>query len=49
MFERLRPTDGAMNQAVFSVANDHSRTMRPVDEELDQLAQLLPDSESRLG
>jgi hypothetical protein len=49
MFVRLRPTDGATTQAVFSVAGDRSRTMRPVVEELVQLAQLPPDSESRLG
>jgi hypothetical protein len=46
MFVRLRPTDRVMTQAVFSVADDRSRTMRPVDRGLDQLAQLLQDSES---
>jgi hypothetical protein len=35
-----------MTQAVFSVADDRSRTMKPFYEELDQLAQLLQDSES---
>jgi hypothetical protein len=49
MFVRLGPTDGAMTQAVFSVGYDRSRTMSPVDEELDQLGQLLQDSESGLG